>query len=155
MRLNAVLKKGKEKGQPVLGLCFLFFPAYRLGVRVTQLCPTLHDPVDCSLPGSSVRGILQARTLEWVALQAGSLLSEPPGKGSILKKCPIIWETSSSRGAAETTECSLRTAQGKGRHGACPALLKLQHAAVRLKTRQQGSTEQSGPQFCEGTTMYL
>ena len=31
-----------------------------------QLCPTLCDPVDCSLPGSSVHGILQAKILEWV-----------------------------------------------------------------------------------------
>ena len=33
-----------------------------------QLCPTLCDPMDCSLPGSSVPGILQARILEWVAI---------------------------------------------------------------------------------------
>ena len=33
-----------------------------------QLCPTLRDPMDCSLPGSSVHGNLQARMLEWVAL---------------------------------------------------------------------------------------
>ena len=33
-----------------------------------QLCPTLCDPTDCSLPGSSVRGILQAVILEWVAM---------------------------------------------------------------------------------------
>ena len=33
-----------------------------------QSCPTLCDPVDCSLPSSSVHGILQARTLEWVAI---------------------------------------------------------------------------------------
>ena len=33
-----------------------------------QSCPTLRDPVDGSLPGSSVLGILQARTLEWVAI---------------------------------------------------------------------------------------
>ena len=32
-----------------------------------QLCPTLRDPMDCSLPGFPVPGILQARTLEWVA----------------------------------------------------------------------------------------
>ena len=31
-------------------------------------CPTLRDPMDCSLPGSSVRGIFQARVLEWVAV---------------------------------------------------------------------------------------
>ena len=35
---------------------------------VTQLCPTLCDSMDCSPPGSSVRGILQARKLEWVAI---------------------------------------------------------------------------------------
>ena len=33
-----------------------------------QLCPSLSDPMDCSLPGSSVHGILQARILEWVAV---------------------------------------------------------------------------------------
>ena len=36
--------------------------------EVTQLCPTLHDPVDCSLPGSSVHGIFQAGVLEWGAI---------------------------------------------------------------------------------------
>ena len=33
-----------------------------------QSCPTLSDPVDCSLPGSSVHGIFQARVLEWGAI---------------------------------------------------------------------------------------
>ena len=33
-----------------------------------QSCPTLCDPIDSSLPGSPVLGILQARTLEWVAI---------------------------------------------------------------------------------------
>ena len=36
--------------------------------KLLQSCPTLCDPVDCSLPGFSVHGILQARTLEWVAI---------------------------------------------------------------------------------------
>ena len=36
--------------------------------EVAQLCPTLWDPVDCSLPGSSIHGISQARILEWVAI---------------------------------------------------------------------------------------
>ena len=35
--------------------------------EVAQLCTTLHDPMDCSPPGSSVHGILQARVLEWGA----------------------------------------------------------------------------------------
>ena len=67
-------------------------------VLVTQLCLTFCDPMDSSLSSSSVRGISQARILEWVAisspgdilnpwikprfpaLQADSLPSEPPGE---------------------------------------------------------------------------
>ena len=36
--------------------------------EVTQSCPTLCDPMDCSPPGSSIHGIFQARVLEWVAI---------------------------------------------------------------------------------------
>ena len=36
--------------------------------EVTQSCPTLSDPMDCSAPGSSVHGIFQARLLEWVVI---------------------------------------------------------------------------------------
>ena len=36
--------------------------------EVTQSCPTLRDPMDCSLPGSSIHGIFQARGLEWGAI---------------------------------------------------------------------------------------
>ena len=36
--------------------------------EVAQSCPTLSDPMDCSLPGSSAHGIFQARVLEWVAI---------------------------------------------------------------------------------------
>ena len=39
-----------------------------VSAKSLQLCLTLCDPVDCSPPGSSVRGILQARILEWVAI---------------------------------------------------------------------------------------
>ena len=44
--------------------------------EVAQLCPTLSDPMDCSLPGSSIRGIFQARVLEWGAIAfSGALLA--------------------------------------------------------------------------------
>ena len=36
--------------------------------EVTQLCVTVSDPMDCSLPGSCVHGIFQARVLEWDAI---------------------------------------------------------------------------------------
>ena len=40
----------------------------RMYVLVAQPCPTLCDPMDCSPPGSSVRGILQVKILEWAAI---------------------------------------------------------------------------------------
>ena len=40
---------------------------YESESEVAQLCSTLFDPVDCSLPGFSIHGILQARVLEWGA----------------------------------------------------------------------------------------
>ena len=36
--------------------------------EVAQSCPTLSDPIDCSLPGSSIHGIFQTRLLEWGAI---------------------------------------------------------------------------------------
>ena len=51
------------------------------GSEVTQLCPTLSDPMDCSLPGSSVHGIFQARVLEWGAIAFSA--EEPSGLQSM------------------------------------------------------------------------
>ena len=45
--------------------------------EVAQSCWTLWDPMDCSLPGSSVHGILQARILEWVAISFSRRSSQP------------------------------------------------------------------------------
>ena len=52
--------------------------------EVAQLCLTLCDPMDCSLPGSSVRGIFQARVLEWGAIAFSATVSQ-----SLLKFMPI------------------------------------------------------------------
>ena len=41
--------------------------------EVAQLCLTICDPMDCSLPGFSVHGIFQARVLEWVAISFSSV----------------------------------------------------------------------------------
>ena len=75
---------------------------------VTQLCPTLCNPMDCSPPGSSVPGILQERILEWVitsfsrgssqlrdpthvsrvscGLAGGFFTTEPPGKPTVTEQ---------------------------------------------------------------------
>ena len=73
--------------------------------EIPQSCPTLYDPMDCSLSGSSVPGIFQARVLEWIAipspgdlpdpgieprspsLQADTLPSDPPGKRRAIPQC--------------------------------------------------------------------
>ena len=43
--------------------------------EVTQSCLTLCDPMDCSLPGSSVHGMFQARVLEWGAIALSTILT--------------------------------------------------------------------------------
>ena len=48
--------------------------------EVTKSCPTLSDPMDCSLPGYSVHGIFQARVLEWVVIALYYLNSSSKGK---------------------------------------------------------------------------
>ena len=47
--------------------------------EVARSCPTLCDPIDCSLPGSSVHGILQARILKWVVMPSSRGSSRPRG----------------------------------------------------------------------------
>ena len=46
-------------------------------VLVAQSCPTLHNPTDCRLPGSSVHGIFQARILEWVSISFSTGSAQP------------------------------------------------------------------------------
>ena len=56
-------------------------PGSMFFVLVTQSCLTLCDPVDCSLPGSSIHGIFQARSLEWTAISFSmSLLFNMPSR---------------------------------------------------------------------------
>ena len=45
--------------------------------EVARLCPTLCDPMDCSLPGSPFHGIFQARILEWVAISPPGYVPDP------------------------------------------------------------------------------
>ena len=49
-------------------------------VLVTQLCLTLYNPMDCSPPGSSVRGILQVTIVEWVAIPFSRESFQPRGQ---------------------------------------------------------------------------
>ena len=51
--------------------------------EVAQLCPTLNDPMKCSLPGSSIHGIFQARVLDWGAIAFSELSHGMPKRATV------------------------------------------------------------------------
>ena len=51
--------------------------------EVAQSCPTLCDPIDCSLSGSSIHGIFQARVLEWIAISFSTGFSQPRNRTQV------------------------------------------------------------------------
>ena len=58
-------------------------------MKVARSCPTLSDPMDCSSPGSSVHGILQARILQWVAMPSFKGSSQPRDRAQ--GSSPGLW----------------------------------------------------------------
>ena len=134
------LKKLDKRKQTHSGSWNLRFPFYSIYSRLRvcmlslQLCPTLWDPTDCSPPGSSVHGILQARILEWVAIpfsrgsshpgmepmslcllhwQAGSLPLVPPGKPILQTRCLEMLK-GTDKIKTEKSHLSLAKGPGKG-----------------------------------------
>ena len=94
---RACFLQGQFAGPILPSLTRRLCRAMRVHAQSLQPCPTLCDPIDCSPPGSSAHGILQARILGWLfpspgdllnpgieprspTLQADAFLSEPPGK---------------------------------------------------------------------------
>ena len=75
VRLCATPERAVHQAPPSLGFSRqehwsgLPLPSPMHESEVTQSCPTLSDPMDCSPPGSSIHGIFQARVLEWVAIK--------------------------------------------------------------------------------------
>ena len=62
--------------------------------EVAQSCLTLCDPMDCSLPGSSVHGIFQAVVLEWISIyfsRGSSRLRDPTRVSRIVDRRFTIW----------------------------------------------------------------
>ena len=82
MGLNKMLsiergRRGLRKSGRLWVTSFFFFWSFKLFIlywgvlaKSLQLCLTLCDPMDCSCPGSSVHGILQARILEWIVISS-------------------------------------------------------------------------------------
>ena len=61
----------------ILNFNFILFLGSMRCAKLLQQCPTLCNPMDCSLPGSSVHKILQARVLEWIAVPSSRESSRP------------------------------------------------------------------------------
>ena len=80
VRLCAIPQMAAHQASPSLGFSRqehwsgLPFPSPKRESEVAQSCPTLSDPMDCSLTGSSVHGIFQARVLEWGAIAFSDII---------------------------------------------------------------------------------
>jgi len=72
------------KRKPEIMPSFLFPSSLHVPANSLQSCSTLCDPMDCSPPGSSVHGILQARILEWAAISSCKRIFLTQGLNAIL-----------------------------------------------------------------------
>ena len=97
---------------PILGPSFLWFLSPQRGCvpylailsEVAQLCPTLCDPVDYSLPGSSIHVIFQARVLEWVAIsfsRGSSLPRDRTWVSHIAGRRFTVWATREAKASSK------------------------------------------------------
>ena len=104
--------------------------------EVAQSCLTLSDPMDCSLPGSSIHGIFQARGLEWGAIAFSDVTSatqqlftqyspHPPNVDSVTPSCPFT-----------VPVCALDTAllSSSSVTGNCTGLLSTQLSFLKVHT---------------------
>ena len=66
--VQAGFRKGRGTRDQIANIQGIIKKASESESEVTQSCPTLSDPMDCSLLGSSIHGIFQARVLEWGAI---------------------------------------------------------------------------------------
>ena len=77
-------------------------------IEVIQLCPTLWDPMDCSLPRSSIHGIFQTRVLEWVAISLSRESSQPRDQiwvSCVVGRCCMVWATREGKDKGNKLPC--------------------------------------------------
>ena len=80
----------------------MFTAHFQSESEVTQSCLTLCDPMDCSLPGSSVHGIFQARVLEWIAISFSRGIFPIQGSNPCLLHCRQMLYRLSHQGSPHT-----------------------------------------------------
>ena len=109
-------------------------------VLVAQLCPTLCNPMDCSLPGSSVHGSLQARLLKWVAIPGD--LAPPQGSNLGPLHCRQILYHLSHQGNGEDEQANSEL----------PNSVTRAKIALLTEMRRMGPTPPRGWGFTTGFT---
>ena len=82
------------------------FPSPYAAAKSLQSCPTLSDPVDCSLPGPSVHGIFQAKVLEWGAIAYFCFIDYAKAFDSVYHN--KLWKILKERGIPDHLTCLLR-----------------------------------------------
>ena len=81
--------------------------------EAAQSCPTLYNPMDCSPPGSSVHGILQARILEWVAISFSRGSSRPRDRTQVSRIAGSrfnLWATREAMGTNAVSDYTIMRA---------------------------------------------
>ena len=106
------------------------------------MCPTLCDPVDCSLPGSSIHGILQGKILEWVAISFSRGSSQPRDQtqvSHIAGRCFTLWVTKEAQPEIKfpTSSGSLKK-QESSRKTSTSALLTMPKSLIVWTTTNCG-----------------
>ena len=89
-RANVLQLLKPECLEPVLYKISYCLVAAATAAKSLQLCPTLCDPIDNSPPGSAVPGILQARTLEWVAISFSNACMKVKSESEVAQSCPTL-----------------------------------------------------------------
>ena len=122
--------KNSAVGTRLEKVSFFPIPKKESESEVAQLCLTLCDPVDCSLSGSSIHGIFQARVLEWIATSFSRGSSQPKNRtrvSHIAGRCFTVWATREAPNPKERQ---------------CQRMLKLPHNCTHL-TCYQSNTQNS------------
>ena len=88
--------------------------------EVAQSCPTFFDPMDCSLPGSSVHGIFQARMLEWIAISFSRGSSQPRNRTGVYRIAGrrfTVWATWEAHGCGTHRQPTVHAFWSRSSHG--------------------------------------
>ena len=109
-----------------------------------SVVPTLHDPMDCSLSGSSVHGLFQARVLEWIAISFSRGSSRPRN-----------WTQGSCVAGRHFTVWATREAQGRQGKGSQNRYSNWSHRANITSTKWCGSTRWTEVDMCAGFASQL